>query len=412
MAVTLRSYGISTVTSAQTSCIVEKPAGLSVGDLMVAHVMARDRATNDIDITPPDEWSTIRQEKDSSTFGTGLFWKIADAADVAASDFTFTWAESASHKGIITAWTGHDPTSPINANEGQINAASTTVTSDGLTPSVADCVICFFCSITNDNTQSDYAIADDNPASWTEVYDYPCDISYDLGVSMAYATRPETSATGNATATTSGSNINIGMLIVIAPNPIIEKNSSDDGSGADAAELEAVLETAETGAGVESIESQTAALIATVETGSGADAIAALLSEIQDIETGSGVDFIDLIIAAIQGVETGTGADSANAPLADIAGVDNGAGIDAVVSFLASLVANDSGAGVDAAVLSAVFNLSENGTGLDEIVELIKGGGFTPRKTAFDGYRCFIEQYVKNKTLGGSPWKLPDGTKW
>jgi len=31
---------------------------------------------------------------------------------------------------------------------------------------------------------------------------------------------------------------------------------------------------------------------------------------------------------------------------------------------------------------------------------------------AYDGYRCFIEQYVKRKVKGDSPYKLPDGTYW
>jgi hypothetical protein len=38
--------------------------------------------------------------------------------------------------------------------------------------------------------------------------------------------------------------------------------------------------------------------------------------------------------------------------------------------------------------------------------------GFVPLPTAVDGYRCFIQQYVKNLILGAPPWKLPDGTKW
>ena len=31
---------------------------------------------------------------------------------------------------------------------------------------------------------------------------------------------------------------------------------------------------------------------------------------------------------------------------------------------------------------------------------------------AYDGYRCFIEQYVKCKIRGLGPCKLPDGTSW
>ena len=42
----------------------------------------------------------------------------------------------------------------------------------------------------------------------------------------------------------------------------------------------------------------------------------------------------------------------------------------------------------------------------------VPAAGFLPRKMAVDGYRCFVEQYVKNMHLGASPWKLPDGIRW
>jgi hypothetical protein len=40
------------------------------------------------------------------------------------------------------------------------------------------------------------------------------------------------------------------------------------------------------------------------------------------------------------------------------------------------------------------------------------GGEFIPQKDAYDGYRCYVQQHVKNRMLGVDPWKLPDGTKW
>lgn len=50
----------------------------------------------------------------------------------------------------------------------------------------------------------------------------------------------------------------------------------------------------------------------------------------------------------------------------------------------------------------------------DTEIEFTTGAwaGFIPRKDAFDGYRCFMQQYTKNKVLGVEPWKLPDGTLW
>lgn len=148
---------------------------------------------------------------------TALFWKIADADDVAATDFTFTATAATSNRGAITAWTGHDATTPINANNGQVNNSSTTVTSPGITPSVANCMICLFCGLEDNVTVSGYAIVTDNPASWSEAYDLPSDLTRDLGLSLGYALRPETTATGNGTATASASANTTGQLVAIAP---------------------------------------------------------------------------------------------------------------------------------------------------------------------------------------------------
>lgn len=199
------------------SCVIVKPANLAVGDFMGAQVIGRGIALDTA--TSPGGWTFIRQDYDSVQLFTfsALFWKIADAADVAASDFTFTATGASSNRGIIVALTGHDATTPVNAHNGQGNAAVTTVTSPEIIPSVANCMILLFCGIGDNNTQSGYAITNDNPASWTEAYDLPSDLASDLGLSLGYALRPETTATGNGTATTSAADLNTGQLVAIAP---------------------------------------------------------------------------------------------------------------------------------------------------------------------------------------------------
>ena len=94
MAVTFRSYGSSPGANSE-SCVITKPAGLEVGDLMIAQVVGQDTTSYDITtFTAPENWTSIRQDDYISgglhMTGSALFWKIADAADVAASDFTFT----------------------------------------------------------------------------------------------------------------------------------------------------------------------------------------------------------------------------------------------------------------------------------------------------------------------------------
>jgi len=50
---------------------------------------------------------------------------------------------------------------------------------------------------------------------------------------------------------------------------------------------------------------------------------------------------------------------------------------------------------------------------LTELIFFGKGlSQFLARETAIDGYRCFMEQYIKNKVAGAPPLKLPDGTLW
>lgn len=82
---------------------------------------------------------------------------------------------------------------------------------------------------------------------------------------------------------------------------------------------------------------------------------------------------------------------------------------------LVAKTSSDTGSGVDAIASGnplAVLTGSETGVGIDAVLERATGEGFVPRRTAYDGYRCFIEQYVKNEEWGALPWKLPDGTKW
>lgn len=215
----LRSVGESPGV-ASTTCVVVKPAGLTVDDLMVAHIYFKGHGSGDPPIAAPGGWTDIRQDSVYISFHTAaLFWKIADAADVAAADFTFT-GEDALNLGAISAWTGHDAITPINANNGQGNEASTTVTSPAITPSVANCAILLFCAVANDNTQSAYAIATSDPGL-DEAYDFLTTAKTDCAIAMAEEIRPETTSTGNGTATTSSSAVNIGQLIAIAPVSVV-----------------------------------------------------------------------------------------------------------------------------------------------------------------------------------------------
>ena len=213
-AVTFRAYG-SSAGANSTSCTITKPVGLTAGDLMIAQIVQTSNKT----ITPPTGWTALQENTYSTTLRSSLFWKNADSNDVAAASFAFTLSATANQRGAISAWYGHNPLNPIDTSNGQGNAASTTVTSLGVTPSIANCEILMFCATLDDNTHSGYAVATSNPASWTERYDllYDAASGDDLSLAIGGATRPEITATGSGTATTSGSDANIGQLVAITP---------------------------------------------------------------------------------------------------------------------------------------------------------------------------------------------------
>ena len=165
MAITLRSVGASPGANS-AKCIITKPAGLALGDFMLAHVV--NKATSGT-ITPPANWTIIGAQSNTASSRSALFYKFADAADVAASTFTFTLGTTGRNRGEMAAWLGVDTSSPINVADQQINSAGTSIAVP--TPIVTDgCRVLVFgsnalggtasaCSGSDPTCAKDYAVA-------------------------------------------------------------------------------------------------------------------------------------------------------------------------------------------------------------------------------------------------------------
>jgi len=123
LVVLLRSVGISPGANS-SNCVITKPAGLAVGDFMLAHVVNKDTAGT---ITPPANWTIVGAQSNTASSRSALFYKFADAADVAASTFTFTLGSTGRNLGEIGAWLNVDTSNPINAADQQINDAGTSI---------------------------------------------------------------------------------------------------------------------------------------------------------------------------------------------------------------------------------------------------------------------------------------------
>jgi hypothetical protein len=230
MAFVVQSVGASSNQVGDTSNVA-KPSGLAVGDIMVAHVVfyADGAAGGSDSVTPPSGWAEI----DLTLIDGGMMysaWKIADSSDVAASTFDFTSSGTAGNRatmGRIMRITGGRESNVAYVSE-EGGGTGTTITVGTITPSVANSLIVFLVGAghsANPQSASAYAMATSNP-SWTEQYN----AQYDTGaqtasIAAATAVRPETTATGNNTATLSASHAWAGHVFAI--EPALSVSSSD-----------------------------------------------------------------------------------------------------------------------------------------------------------------------------------------
>lgn len=209
-----------------SSLAVDKPENLSLGDVLVAKVLFDG---NNETFTAPTGFTSIQSDNLSSVSGTlksEIFVKVADANDVAATDFTFTCSGSGEMAVTLTRVIGAKIID-VQSN-GKSNNDSSTITSGGVTPTEANSLIMFFAAADDVNSGDidSYALTNDD-ITWTEGFDITHTWAKE---SMAYGVRTETTATGNATAA-SISEDNIGQLIAL--NPIQEISVSDSVTATD-----------------------------------------------------------------------------------------------------------------------------------------------------------------------------------
>lgn len=224
--VSVRSVGTNSgAAEGATTCTVQKPTGLTAGDLMVA-VVGQRVAT--VTLTPPDgSWASIRQNTQSTTLTLESFWKIADSGDAAAS--TFVWTSTGSNSFVcgIYAVTGYNTSSPIATSNGGGNAAGTSGVSPGVTPTTAESLLIFGAIINDDDycgtptCSSGFTgptLATDD-ISWTQGWQYGQISGADASGISFYGVRTPTTATGNASGSWTNSDSSVMQLVVINPAP-------------------------------------------------------------------------------------------------------------------------------------------------------------------------------------------------
>lgn len=224
---TYQSVQSATVDNSGT-LVITKPASLAVGDLMLAGVWADRDGGSSASITTPSGW-TVQESVNPGGTGNallGVYTKIADSGDVAASNFTFEGTGSTGQMHLI----GHilrftDFGGIAGEASGSTGSTITSYSFSGFTPNPerTNTTYVIFSAQSDAGspaTTTTYAIATSNP-TWTERAEGTVNGSTrgsSLGV--ATATRDEVTATGNVTLTFSrelASPRTAGVILALVP---------------------------------------------------------------------------------------------------------------------------------------------------------------------------------------------------
>lgn len=215
----LESTQTSSWTTTGSTVVLTKPVDLAVGDLLICRISTAFSAT----ISSFGVFTSLGDATTGSgEYRTYLGAKIADSSDVAASNFTVTMSGGGVLKmGSLSRISNPDT---LFANYKYVEGSATNTISPsftGLTPTnhADDNLLLQFWTGDNSNsgipTIDSYAIATDNP-SWTEIYEISDSSGTDVTASMASATRSQTTATGNFSASWSdGTTDSCGQMIAI-----------------------------------------------------------------------------------------------------------------------------------------------------------------------------------------------------
>lgn len=219
-----------------TTLTINKPAGLAVGNVMFAHIVQSNNDDNGLSDATRNGWTEItgsNNHDNSNRFRGTLLYRIADAADVVATSFAFTIdSDQDDAQGYIVAFSGVDVTGGVNQSGAAggpfdvdpgnwTNQTSTSsVSATGVTTVTANAAIVMFTGLADNFNLGSWSTS--NPGSLNEIFDNALDGPggpLDLGIGAAWAIKSTTGATGNGTATATGSSRAQSVVIALKQIP-------------------------------------------------------------------------------------------------------------------------------------------------------------------------------------------------
>lgn len=220
MPVAFRSVAQGSVgaTNGAQSLVINKPAGVVDGDVMIAVISSTGT------YTPPGGWTSLGALTPASR--AEVWYRVASGEGA-----SYTWSladtDGVSAVGIIAAYFGQDLTVTIDADAEQANAASTSAVAPSVTATIpGDMLVCAFTSSNAEGGPN----SSTPPAGMTERADlYREQVGVDSGYgALAYTNHvtlcdgllAASGATGARTATLAAAMANSGHTVAIKGPPL------------------------------------------------------------------------------------------------------------------------------------------------------------------------------------------------
>lgn len=209
----------TTSTSTNTNLIIDRPAGVVAGDIMLANIA---KGGNRILNPSLSGWTLIDGRSLGGTaarHGAVLF-KIATATEPLNYTFALGTGTNSASGGIV-AFSGVDNATPFDVAPGIISVqpSQTGVVATSVTTVTANAAIVMFGQSAGDNpTWNSGAWNTTNPGALTELFDVNQGSNDQSSAGAAWAIKPAVGATGNGTATLSLAERNGGILLALRPS--------------------------------------------------------------------------------------------------------------------------------------------------------------------------------------------------
>lgn len=213
--------GTSTATTTGLVLTIPKPATVNVGDVMFASLIQSgvdNQSLSDATGTGWTQVSASNMNASNNRHRATLLYKVATAADVAATGFNFALdTESADGEGGIVAFSGVDvgggifdavsPTAYTNVgSDAVLNASAITTTQ-------ANTAIVMFGAMNDDVTVGPYTAG--SLTGFTEIFDIPFDATLDMNTIAAWGIKATAGSSGAVSGTMSGTANNGAVLVAL-----------------------------------------------------------------------------------------------------------------------------------------------------------------------------------------------------